>query len=292
MNVAVGSFTRAMGGLTLKLKSASPTLLVGAGVVGFGVTAVLAARATRDLDPIMSNHHQGRKELMTGVFETKKEYNRALFSLYMDTTWDLTRLYGTTVLIGTGSAVAVLGGHRILRRRHLATVAAYSGLIDQFQAYRNRVAKTWGSDVERGIFDGAHGVWEDDPDNPGQSRLVPKYDEADSPESYLRPWFDESAPMWRNDSLANFLWLKGAQEHCNRLLYLRGHMTLNDICDELKIDRTNAGMTAGWKWNSEVGDNHIDFGFLDSMDPQAIAFRNGEATRVRLNFNIDGPISI
>jgi hypothetical protein len=284
------SVTRFSHRSLLKFSAKSPTIMVVAGVIGLGATAVLAAKATRRIDPVLEEHNKTRYDIKGTVYQTQRGEQKALVGLYAHTGRDLARIYGPTILVGTLSTASVLYGHKILHGRHVASIAAYTGLMEQMQAYRARVAKTVGKDVERTIFDGAYGEWVEDPDHKGEYKLTPKFDPEMIETSYLRPVFDHRNPNWTPDPIANFVFLKGVQSHTNDLLQINGHVTLNDVCDALRLPRTNAGMVAGWVWNSDVGDNRIDFGFLTSDDPQSIAFREGVSRDVRLNFNVQGNV--
>lgn len=292
INIVPKSVSRVGYRSALKLRGASPTILVVAGVGGLVATSVLAARATRKIDPILDEHRKGRLEIDENVHVNglhQKAEQRAITELYLGTSVKLAKLYGPTLFVGSSSALAVLGGHKILRGRQIATLAAYTGLMEQFQLYRGRVIKTLGADVERGLYEGAHGEWDEDPDHKGEYKLKPKF-EGDPTYSYLRPWFDEINVNWTRDPVANYLFLKGVQQHMNNVLQIRGHVFLNDVFDALKIPRCKEGSVSGWVRNSETGDNYIDFGFLSSTDPHSIDFCNGLERSVRLNFNIDGMI--
>jgi hypothetical protein len=284
MNLVPKSVTRAGGRALLKLNASSPTILVVSGVIGLGATAVLAARATRKIDPILDEHKQARAEI--GYVGNSKNRQKDLVRVYTKTGYELTKLYGPTLFVGTTSAVAVLGGHKILRGRQIATLAAYSSLADQFQSYRKRVVDTLGEKLEREIYEGAHGEWVEDPDHKGEYKLEPKYDKTDH-DHYLRPWFDETNVNWTRSAKSNYLFLKGHQAHMNRLLNIRGHVFLNDVFDALSLPRTREGQITGWLYNNPKGDNFVDFGFMTGQDPHTVAFRNEVEKTVRLNFNID-----
>lgn len=287
MNLVPKAVTRMGGRALLKLNAASPTLLVVSGVVGLGATAFLAAKATRKLDPILDQHKQTRGEI--GYIGTSREQQREVTKLYLRTGGELAKLYGPTIFVGATSAVAVLGGHRILRGRQLATMAAYSGLMEQFGAYRKRIAETLGEDMEREIYEGARGEWKEDPNHKGEYKLTPSFS-GNSPDSYLRPWFDETNVNWTRDPIANYMFLKGVQAHMQNLLSIRGHVFLNDVYDALGMPRCPEGAVSGWVRNSKSGDGFVDFGFMTSHDPHTVAFVNGVEKTVRLNFNIDGVV--
>lgn len=279
--------TRLSGSTLLKLRAGSPTILVVTGVGGFVVTTVLAAKASRKMDPILEAHKKARVEI--GYIENEREQQRQIGALYGQTSYELLKLFGPTILMGVGSTVAIFGGHKILKTRYVATMAAYSGLLEQFRGYRDRVVKTLGKEMEQSIFDGGHGEYVEDPEHPGEYKLESKYDDNEVP-SYLRPWFDESNVNWTRDPQSNYLFLKGIQSHMNNLLEIRGHVFLNDVFDALRMDRVPEGAVSGWRYNSKKGDNFVDFGFMTGTDPSTIAFRNGQEKSVRLNFNVDGII--
>jgi len=161
--------------------------------------------------------------------------------------------------------------------------------MEQFSAYRGRVAKTLGDNAEMDIYRGAHGEWIEDPDHKGEFKLVPIYDEAGE-YAFMRPWFDETNTNWSKDPMTSYLWLKGVQSHMNNLLELRGHIFLNEVLDALRMPRSREGQVTGWLWGSPNGDNYIDFGFMTGTDPNTVAFRNGMEKTVQLDFNIDGMI--
>lgn len=275
----------------LKFKANSPTIMVVAGVVGLGATAVLAARATRHIDPIIEVHSKERIALANERAElTSREYNKRLYTLYMGTGFELGKLYGPALFVGTTSAISILGGHKILRSRQIATMAAYSGLLEQFNSYRVRVAQTVGEDIEKGIYEGARGEWHKEN---GQANLpkqmTPVFE--DKPDTYLTPWFtSQTSPNHKNDPVVNYLFLKSVQTHMNHMLSRRGHVFLNDVYDALGMARRPEGAVAGWLYNNPNGDQHIDFGFMTGIDPNTKAFREGFTNEVQLNFNIDGTI--
>lgn len=273
----------------LKLSKNSPTLLVVGGVVGLGVTAVMAAKATRKLDPIVDTHKKLRIDISMSA-NSQRDEQKQLVSLYTGTAVQLGKLYGPTLLVGGLSAFSVLSGHRILKTRHIATMAAYTGLMEQFQAYRARVSETLGPEMERDIHNGAIGQWEEDPDHKGEYKLKSKF--GDTPGSFLRPFFDEANPNWTRDPTSNFLFLKGVQSHMNRVLQLRGYVFLSEIYDALGMGhmKTPETIVTGWLYQNVRGDGYIDFGFMTDQSPEAVAFRNNAECSVRLNFNIDGVI--
>lgn len=288
MKFVPNAVSRFGGRAYLKLNAASPTILVVSGVVGFGATAVMAAKAARRAEPVLDDHKKARIQI-NATTETSEDEQKQVVALYKETTVRLARVYGPTILVGTMSASSILYGHKILKGRHVASLLAYSGLQDQFMDYRGRVARTLGEQAEQDIYNGAHGEWVEDPDHKGEYKLAPIYDGENVP-SYLTPWFDERNDNCRIDPISNYLFLKGVQSHANNLLEIRGYVFLNEVLKALGFPETPEGQVAGWLRNSGKGDNFVDFGFMTNSDPKVLDFLEGRTREVRLNFNIDGNI--
>lgn len=288
MKLIPNSMSRLASLTALKLSAKSPTILVVTGVIGLGASAVLAAKATRKIDPILDRHAQSRVDISVDALP-KRDEQKVLLELYLNTSVKLGKLYGPAIFVGLTSAVSVLGGHRILLGRHVASLAAYSGLFKEFAAYRGRVIESLGVDRERELYDGAKLDWVEDPDHKGEYQLKPKYPETRD-DSYLRPWFNEKNPNWTRDPSHNYMLLKGIQQHMNDTLEVKGYIYLNDVYDALHITRPIEGAVLGWMRNPVKGDGHVDFGFMTGQDPQTIAFCNHTESSVQLNFNVDGNI--
>ena len=278
----------------LKVSKNSPTILVVAGVIGLGATAVLAAKSSRKAEVVLNEHKAQRVQIgeipakNAAPKEERKEQQRQVLELYYQTGFQLTKVYGPAIALGLVSAGSVLWGHNILKGRHVATLAAYSGLSEQFAAYRGRVAKTLGEKAERDIYDGAFGEYVEDPDHKGEYKLQPNWSEMDEERlRYCRPWFDEVNVHWSRDPEINYFFLKGVQSHMNDLLQIRGHLFLNEVLDALHMPRSKEASIMGWVRDNPDGDSFVDFGFMTGNDPDTVAFRNKMEARVRLNFNVD-----
>lgn len=282
------SVTRIAGNTALKLRATSPTILVVTGVVGFGVTAVMAAKASRKAEKPIEEFHKERFAIQHAGL-TEQQEKSEIIALYRTTGLDLAKVYGPTVVVGTLSAASILYGHQLLSRRHVATMLAYSGLQEQFLAYRGRVAKTIGEKLEEDIYNGAHGEWVEDPDHKGEYKLEPIWDGSLDHDSYLRPWFDEANPNWTRDPVQRKMFLTSCQSYANNRLEIYGHVMLNEVLDGLGFPRQPEGFVAGWLRRPD-GSSYIDFGLLASRDPEVIDFLEGRRSSVRLNFNIDGDV--
>lgn len=287
--------TRAAGKSSVKLSKHAPTLLVVGGTVGLVATSFVAARAVRKAEPVLAQHKRERAAIGdvpkkgTVSNDDRKLVQVAVLETYYNTSINLAKVYGPAIALGTLSAASILYGHKLIHGRHLATLAAYSGLSEQFAAYRGRVRQTLGEKAEKDIFNGAHGEYVEDPDHKGEYKLQPVWSEGD-PSPSLRPWFDEKNEYCKQDPSVNKMWLTGVQTHMNQLFQVKGHLFLNEVKDALNMPRTPDGQVLGWVLGAGTGDNFVDFGFLASDDPHTVAFRDGLVNTVQLNFNVDGVV--
>lgn len=287
---------RASARTGLKLKKNSPTILVVGGVVGGVATVVMAVKASKKAEIVIANHKAERAEIgpvpskAEAPAEARKDVQLRVMETYFNTSMNLAKVYGPTLLVGTLSFGSILYGHKILHGRHVASVAAYTGLMEQFGAYRGRVRETLGEKAELDIYNGAHGEYVEDPNHPGEYKLTPVWNDDVKFDAELRPWFDSENPNNNSDPEITKMWLTGVQEHMNQLLRLNGHVMLNDVRRELCLPKTAQGQLLGWVDGNPDGDGFIDFGFMTDDHPSTVAFRNGESRDVRLNFNVDGEV--
>ena len=279
----------------LKARKHSPTILVVAGVVGFGATVVAAVKATPKASKVVAEHKTQRANIgpvpakSTVDKNVRKDAQIQVLELYYNTGLELTKVYGPTLMLGTLSAASVLYGHKILRGRHAATMAAYSGLVDQLNAYRGRVRQTLGEKAEQDIYNGAHGEYVEDPDHPGEYKLQPVFADGELSNDSRFVWFNEKNPYFKLDPAINLMHLNGVQAHMNQLFQVRGHLFLNEVKDALGLPRTPDGQTLGWVLGGDHNsDGFIDFGHTSSDDPDTLDFKAGLRPDVLLRFNVDG----
>ncbi|RHF62342.1 DUF6353 family protein [[Ruminococcus] lactaris] len=99
-------------------------------------------------------------------------------------------------------------------------------------------------------------------------------------------WFDESCEGWRDNAVANKMFLSYAQQYFDSLLQVRGHLFLNEVYDYLGIPKTTIGQLVGWVYEDE--NSHVDFG-LDLNNKNEM-FMKGKIATAFLTFNVDGII--
>ena len=302
MNTLTRSFHRA----GFKVKKHSPEILVVTGVIGAVASAVMACKATTKLNDVLEESKEEIDKVKyyaehTDAPELKGEYTeedgkKDLAIVYVRAGLKLARLYAPSVILGTISIAAILGGHNILRKRNVALAAAYAGLDKSFKDYRGRVIERFGEaldkelkyDIKAKEVEGT--VVNEDGTETTAVRTVKAIDPS-TISDYSRI-YDCGCVGWDKDPEINLMFLKRQQESASQLLRKRGHLFLNEVYDMLGFPRTKAGQVVGWIYDEKCpnGDNFVDFGLYNLDNWKTNDFVNGYERTVLLDFNVDGVI--
>lgn len=280
----------------LKLKMHSPEILLVVGIGGAVTSTILACKATLKADEVI----QTAKDKIDKIHQakdlpdySKEDYQKDMTIAYVQTGVDFVKLYGPALTLGAASIACILGAHGIMKGRNVALAAAYKTVEQGFAKYRKRVVEEFGSDKDYMFKNGIREeeVEAEEPDAKGKMKKVKKTVLKSNPleTSMYAKWFDESNPNWSKTPEYSLMFIKTVQNYVNELLRSRGHVFLNDVYDELGIDRTQAGSVVGWIISKD-GNNFIDFGIYDPDKENARSFVNGQERSVLLDFNVDGVI--
>lgn len=285
----------------LKLKKASPDILLVAGIAGTITATVLACKQSRKVDKII----QEKEDTMKTIEEVKnsgnpeyseQDYKKDVAITYGKMIGDFIRLYGPAVILGTVSITAIISSHHILKKRNIALGAAYVALDKGFKAYRKNVVEEYGDEVDKAMRFGLTSKEVTKTNKNGKTVTKKEKSESLTPEEIERvseyaKFFDCGNTGWTKDPEANLMFLRHQEQYANDILKTRGHLFLNEVYDMLGIPRTSAGQIVGWIYNEKnpVGDNFVDFGIYRGSESTR-RFVNGEERTILLDFNVDGPI--
>ena len=286
------------------IKKNSPEILLGAGIVGFVGTIVLACRATCRADEVLEFHRRkikdinDAKEIADADPEGEMSYDVEIYRQdkairYLKTTGSLAKLYAPTVAVGTLSLACILTSRNIMQKRYLGVVAAYNGLSAAFEEYRKRVRDEYGEGLDRHFRYGTTyeelPVYDENGKKTKEKEQVEKTDtEMVMPTDDSCRFFDSSNPNWDKNPTFSMMWLRGQQNILNDILHTRGHVFLNEVYDALGFPHTPQGAVLGWI--DGEGDNCIDFGLYDPNKENVRRFVNGVDNVIMLEFNHDGVI--
>lgn len=313
------AIVKSFGGVATKaacqLQKHSPQILMGVGIVGTVVSAVMACKATtkagavleeakRSMDAI--HECQANTELVESGQYTEEDAKKDTAITYVQTGVKLVKLYAPAVSLGILSLISILASNNILHKRNVALAAAYTTIDNSFKKYRNNVIERFGEAVDKELKYNLKKTKVDeivkDPDtgkekkvkkeafvvNPsdisGYARFFEKYTTDEEGNSILNQ-------NWQNDNELNLMFLKAQEKFANDILRSKKRLFLNDVYKMLGLPTTKAGQVVGWVYDPEnpVGDNYVDFGiYQDNLSFSD--YVNGFDNAILLDFNVDGNI--
>lgn len=274
----------------LKTQKNAPTILFVGGVVGVVGTAVLASRATLQLEGVLDEGEELMKKSKSIKSKdyTEEDRNRDQLIIKTNTALNIAKLYAPSIALGAVSIAALTRSHVILTRRNASLMAAYSALDKGFNEYRSRVREELGEDKDLEFRHGKEERTDTFDSDDGSTKTVTSVGPNRVPSVYAK-YFDDGSTSWSRNPDYNRFFLNSQQNYFNDMLRSRGHVFLNEVYDHLGLPRTKAGAIVGWVLSKD-GDNFIDFGVYDHSSDRARAFVNGNEGSILLDFNVDGVI--
>lgn len=305
------------------LSKHSPTILTVGGVIGVGVTVVLACRATLKADEIAK---ESEKEIADYKDDCKddpehypevgsKEYTQELAQMYAKTALGFAKLYAVPAIIGVASVVSILGGHHILSKRNVqltnslaAMTTSYNELNKFMKTYRKRVKDDLGEEKDKEYAFGLKSDKATSKDADGKKVDLKgdlhTADGVDNPNVVegvpYAYYFDNSFHEYRNSAPSNMSFLHSQEEYWNQVYKSRQNLShadgkmhpvyINEILDSLGAPfRVNPRL--GWNPCDPNDDGYIDFGYFNYKFPINKDFRNGFSAKCILEFNCLGDVS-
>lgn len=276
----------------LVLQKNSPNILFGVGVAGVVATAVLASKATLEVDGVLTAHEKDIEKIKKAATLQPEKYDedavqRDKIVLYARTTTQLVKLYGPTVISGIITIACLTKSHNILSERNAGLAAAYAIIDKGFKEYRKRVEKEFGTEKDLELLHTSEEREYIEETKQGHKVVVQKVASRNGMPSVYAKFFDEVNPSWQRNPDYNYVFIRSRQQYANDMLKSRGHLFLNEVYDMLGIERTSAGAVVGWVLGN--GDDYVDFGLYDDR-PGARDFVNGLEPSILLDFNVDGVV--
>jgi Family of unknown function (DUF6353) len=286
-----GALTRRIGRTVLKTKKNSPHIFFAVGLGGILTSTFLACRATLKLEKTVDDIREQFSRIESLKIAAEKggksydqdEYIRDLTQAYLYGIAKIIKLYGPAAAVGTVSIAMLTGSHVQLSQRNQALTAALTALSQAYDEYRSRVKEEIGEERERAIYEAC--LLDDSEDEE-----VERYREighVNNGCSIYARFFEPGNINWSHDMEYNRIFISHQQNYANHLLKARGHVFLNEVYDQLGLERSQAGAVVGWVYEGGDGDGYIDFGMNDIKN---LSFIDGSARGCILDFNVDGVV--
>lgn len=297
-----------------KIQKHSPEILITTGIIGVGCGIVMACKATLKVDETVEDAkkdieriHEAAENGCTpaGAPYSEEDAKKDLTKVYAHTGVQLVKLYAPAAVITTTALGCILASNNILRKRYVASAAAYATIDKSFKEYRGRVVERFGEEVDRQLKYNikAKEVEETVTDENGNTKTIIKTVHIVNPEDvsdYAR-YFEEYTrdeegnviknPYWESNGEYRLMFLKSVERYMNDRLRATKRVFLNEVYEALGLPKSKAGQIVGWVYDPDnaVGDNYIDFGLYKSEQNYS-DFVYGEKEAILLDFNVDGNI--
>lgn len=294
--------SRTFNKMSLKTKKYSPEILVGVGIVGVVVSAVMACKETTKASEILDEMHEDLDkvneavETLSSEVYSDEDRKKDITIVYVQTGVKIAKLYAPSIVLGTLSITSILVGHNILRKRNLALAAAYATIDKGFKEYRTRVIERFGKELDHELrYNIKAKEFETvEVDEKGKEKVKKESVNIADPNElsdYAR-FYDDGCTGWSKDPEFNLMFLKQQMNYANDVLKKRGYLFLNEVYEMLGIPKTKAGQIVGWIYDEKnpIGDNFIDFGIYNENREKNRDFVNGYERVILLDFNVDGNI--
>ena len=308
----IGSFAKGMAGNGLLMaKKYAPEIMIGTGIIGFGVTVVETVKATNKTNEILDTKERRLERIdIIHQDETESQYSEQDYlqdvkTVTRQTKINLAKAWIPVATTGVASVILVLGGYKVLNGRYVATTMAYKALETGFDRYRANVVNEFGEEVDWRMrnsikaedLEAERKQREEDTKTAAENKnrkLIKKKPKTLYQREVASAVFDKYSERWRDSWTAAQVWeyLKIVESQMDDKLQIDKNLFLNDVLYRLGLPKIKEGQVLGWivKTNHP---SHVSFG-LDEMPDDAVRdFMNetvNENLWLRLHFNVDGMI--
>lgn len=280
----------------------SPAIALGAGIVGFVGTAVLASRATLKISPRVQEHKKDllelkkakaehvAKKLDSGDTPDNPKYRKESYEKWARFVGECARAYAAPIIIGTCSVGLIMTSYKIQSNAILGLTMAYEGLKATFDKYREAVIEEHGVEADTTYIAKAHKAVNEEVQTQLGDYEVFHVDNRFVFGMETSFDFNGRASMW------NVNFLNDVEAAMNQKLDRKGIVFLNEVLDALGMDRTPAGQQLGWvKSRDDSSTDRIDFGWRTLSDEITMhniknADSSDSAPEILLEFNYDGVV--
>lgn len=299
------SITPKLGKAGLKLKSASPEIALGLGIITGIAAFATACKASTKFDGIMKEHKEktdkiheyaARPQEEKEEIYTEKDEQHDIMITCVQTGIKIVKLYAGPFALEALSLGLIIKGHNILRTRNAALASAYAILNKDFKEYREGVIERFGKDLDKELHLKLKDqvIEKEVEDDKGKKKKVKETIKTSGLEGYsiYARFYEDGCKGWEKNPEYSLMYLKQQERYATDKLRSQKYLFLNDVYDALGIPRTIAGQAVGWIYDPDdpTKDNYVDFGIFDVSKPHNGDFVNGYERSIILDFNVDGPI--
>lgn len=213
------------------LRKHSPALFTTVGIVGLGVTAVLAYKS-RDKVEVVVEEIERKRDLGTPVnkMEVAKGLTEALYQ---------------PVLTGVASVACILLAQKIQSNRIKMLVGTLAVEQARNVYFEKRYRKQHGDEEYTKFIAPVDEVENTIIGENGEEEVTVQTIKKDLDRT-IGQWYDESEEYLSDDHAYNVAWIDGVNDKMSLLLFQRGRLLLNEVREALGFERIKNGALLGW----------------------------------------------
>lgn len=295
----------------LRIRNASPTILIGVGIVSTVAGVIVACTATTKLDEVKARHRKrlddihakyddtDDEDLINPVEETEvaeveqpKDIKKETTVAFIKTGLDYAKLYAPAaglILLGLGS---FLVSHRILNKRYFTALAMYNTEAAAFRRYRQNVIEQEGKEKDANYFLGKgqkKTIEMETVDEDGneivtkkQATIVDENGDVIELSDQAIIFSRETSDQWDTNEYYNRTFINGQLDILRLMWHDQGFISKNDAHGALDVKKNDAGQWIGWlnnepdwevyeRWAPNGAGGYESFYIIDFIGLEVIA---------------------
>ena len=288
MNIAlVKPLTQLGAKLLFAAKRHAPELLVGSGIIAFGVSVYEAIKGTVKATEILEERDANIEAVEkcaeeSDIVYTSDDEEKDRKNIKIKTTWKLVKAYAPAVLTFIIAIALVLAGFKIIHARNVGLAAAFKTLEQKYENREKYLPQEQPTTAELLAE--------------GKTDAEIKEAKAEARRVFVDNHryciiYDDRFDSWTTDAAFNAFKIKCAEKYVTEKLQEGREVLLLDatrilgIPDKIAIEELNANVVGWWPSHDGSTDNKGDFGL---NEPQNLDFIYAHDPVAILNFNVDG----
>lgn len=225
------TFKQTLNSVKNTLGKHSPSILTGVGIAGLATTAYLAYKSRNKVEEVVVELERKRElEIEVNKVELVRDFTEALY---------------LPVVVGMASIGTIVLAQNIQNKR----IAALAGALAAEQArnilFEAKYRKQHGDEAYNKFVVPTQQVTTKEIGKNGKVKTNVQDVKTDIDHS-IGQWYDESTEYVADDHTYNLQMIKSVHERMQSRLFQRGTLLLNEVREELGLERIRTGALLGW----------------------------------------------
>lgn len=231
MEGSIMNLRKAFNTTKLAVAKHSPAILTTVGVVGLGVTAVLAYKSRNKVEAVIE---QVEADAEAGVEIDKVEVGKGM----IEALW-------LPISVGVASTACVLLAQKIQVKRIKTLAGALAVQQAQNLYFENKYKEEHGEEAYNKFVTPTKKEVTETVDSKGKVKKSTK-EVREELDKTIGQWYDESQEYAADDHSYNLSYIESVEERLQGILFQRGSLMLNEVREALGFERIRNGALLGW----------------------------------------------